>query len=1055
MSGLAMSVPTIDKVSCATSLLKREKLGDKHVKHKLTGIFAVFTLVGASLAAPLQAMASAPGNTTDDRVIFQSFSLFQPYEQSMYQTLAKKSAELKADGFTDIWMPPGYRSFRMARYMEGYAVSDRYDLGEFPQGPENVNGVDADPIATKYGTADQLKALVNIFHQNGMSVEEDLVPNQFLGLNDEQAVLVNRTNSSGDLWHATGQPQIKNHVYLAYTEGGGPGQAKYGLFKKWDASNFNGTSLQKQGLARAMLSYPDLGAASSEYADPSSSDYLTVTGSGANAKLNDRRRVTDGWYKFDAKADLASGAMNLVKSAIPGDTDTYYLAADGWYQESDSSGWVPYLINSTSFQQWLSSATNWEQFFSSARPTTVNAAAIATAVLKSGVGLADAVKAYMATQPGYNIDSEQPTYSNDNSGIDAWDQFLFVNRNGAPTSKGLKANFSNGDEMLVGADADNADSAVQQETQHWVKWLLDTYHFDGFRIDAASNMSTSVLKQTAETVAGAPTNPGSSGKLSYIESYSGNQSGYESSIGNPQLSYDVGLWGGSRSSLGAAPGRRSPLRNLAGYGYVNRTNISASTATTPNWSFVSNHDQQKNIINQIMLDELGIKHGDNNPSFEGAWSEKAQKAALHTYYDDVQSTTKKYEPYNVPAQYAYMLTSIDTVPTIYYGDLYRSGSDYMSEKTPYYDIVMKILKARTQLAIGAQKVLSFKSNTSSVAGNDLIASVRAGDDRFNGSATVIGSDANLDTSITVPLGAAHSNEWYHDVSGVHGQKVQTDESGNLTVGVSGSSTATVNGYLGVWAPDSSLPDIGPAVISGNGTHVKLAFGKYGQIKTLNGAKLTSVKSSNAKIVSVSKSGKYRALRNGAAKITGTAVAPNGAKKTFSTWVTTYGTGVIMPTLQKYYVVGHHPPTITPKYSSAAVKSLKVISFNKKYLKVSGHGHVLTKRAGTTYVKVTFTLTNKHKVTTRIKYVIHAKAKLNLTKTSIGLKRKHVVAIKVASKGTVGHIKSRKYSGYSKKIVFVSKAGKVKALKKGTTRVTVSVVMADGQKASAKVRINVK
>ena len=81
---------------------------------------------------------SADGYTSvtgdDGHVIFQGFSLYQPYDQDTYAMLTKNASKLKSLGITDIWMPPAYRAFGMSRYMEGYSVADRYDLGEFAKG---------------------------------------------------------------------------------------------------------------------------------------------------------------------------------------------------------------------------------------------------------------------------------------------------------------------------------------------------------------------------------------------------------------------------------------------------------------------------------------------------------------------------------------------------------------------------------------------------------------------------------------------------------------------------------------------------------------------------------------------------------------------------------------------------------------------------------------------------------------------------------------------------------------------------------------------------------
>lgn len=327
------------------------------------------------------------------------------------------------------------------------------------------DGKPTSKLGTKYGTAAQLKDLIGSLHNNGLSAQADLVPNQFLGLDGKQAVLVTRTDSSGNAWHANGMPQISKHVYIAYSQGGGKGQAKYGSdgFKSWDAADFNGTSLQKQGMARAVLSFPDFGVQESEYKDPEDSDYLTVDTSGATPKLNDSRGVTNKWYKFD----VAKSQLNLVNSAIPGDKNISYFSADGWYSLDDSSGkvWVPYLINSTSFQNWISEKTNWNNFFDPAKypadPKEI-AATLATLV-SQGKDLNPSINAYMATEPGYGVASEQPTFTNDKSGIDDNDQLLFVDRNGNPTSKKLNDNFSNRNELLVGTDVDNSDPRASRD----------------------------------------------------------------------------------------------------------------------------------------------------------------------------------------------------------------------------------------------------------------------------------------------------------------------------------------------------------------------------------------------------------------------------------------------------------------------------------------------------------------------------------------------------------------------------------------------------------------
>ncbi|WML50414.1 glycoside hydrolase family 70 protein [Neobacillus sp. PS3-34] len=180
-------------------------------------IAAMVVLSNISLM-PSTAKAYTSNDELDNRVIFQSFSLFQPYESNMYNELAAKGDLLNEWGVTDIWLPPAYRSFSMARYMEGYAMTDRYDLGEFPQGPNNTK-------ATKYGTSDELKDMINTLHTKGLKLQLDLVPNQMLGLSGREAVSVKRVDSAGNLFknpYTSGMTtNTTGDMYLAYTKGGG------------------------------------------------------------------------------------------------------------------------------------------------------------------------------------------------------------------------------------------------------------------------------------------------------------------------------------------------------------------------------------------------------------------------------------------------------------------------------------------------------------------------------------------------------------------------------------------------------------------------------------------------------------------------------------------------------------------------------------------------------------------------------------------------------------------------------------------------------------------
>ena len=85
----------------------------------------------------------------------------------------------------------------------------------------------------------------------------------------------------------------------------------------------------------------------------------------------------------------------------------------------------------------------------------------------------------------------------------------------------------------------------------------------------------------------------------------------------------------------------------------------------------------------------------------------------------------------------------------------------------------------------------------------LISSVRLGKDRNTGVATVIGKKSTLNTTIKVDMGKQHTNQVFVDASGVSQTKLVTDKNGILTVPVKGMRTAEVNGYLGVFVPQTT------------------------------------------------------------------------------------------------------------------------------------------------------------------------------------------------------------------------------------------------------------
>ena len=446
--------------------------------------------------------------------------------------------------------------------------------------------------------------------------------------------------------------------------------------------------------------------------------------------------------------------------------------------------------------------------------------------------LANDIDGFVATVPELSASSELP----DESG---YGQVIFVNNDNTSyadskyrlMNRTVNNQTGNDDsdyrpEFLVGTDIDNSNPVVQAENLNWEYFLLNygklmgynqDGNFDGFRVDAADHIDADVLDQMGQLMnamyhmKGNPQN--ANNHLSYNEGYSSGAARMLNKKGNPQLYLDSGEFYTLENVLGRA-NNRDDISHLITDSIVNRQNDVTENEATPNWSFVTNHDQRNNLINGLISKDhpgMGYKAEYANQ----AWQE---------FYADQMKTDKQYAQYNVPAQYAILLSNKDTVPQIYYGDLYNETAQYMQEKSIYYDAITTLMKARKQFVSGGQTMTKLSDN--------LIASVRYGKgvanansegtdslSRTSGMAVIVGNNPQMaEQTISINMGRAHANEQYRNLldttdngltynadGAKNPETLTTDDNGILKVTVKGYSNPYVSGYLGVWVP----------VVSGN------------------------------------------------------------------------------------------------------------------------------------------------------------------------------------------------------------------------------------------------
>ena len=475
------------------------------------------------------------------------------------------------------------------------------------------------------------------------------------------------------------------------------------------------------------------------------------------------------------------------------------------------------------------------------------------AINKSTGPLANDINKFMTTIPELSAKSELPVeYSNgyvpDHSGSIDDNQLVFVNNNSSNQAKGNTSyadsnyrlmnrtinNQTNNDssdhspELLVGNDIDNSNPVVQAENLNWEYFLLNygklmqynaNGNFDGFRVDAADNIDADVLDQLGQLMndlyhtKGNQVNANS--HLVYNEGYHSGAARMLDGNNNPELYMDAGYFYTLENVLGRNVDKRDSISNLVTNSIVNRANDVTENTATPNWSFVTNHDQRKNVINQIIIDNYpgvpDIMSSSYKPEYaQEAWDE---------FYADQAKTDKQYAQYNLPAQYALLLSNKDTVPQVYYGDLYNETDQYMKTKSMYYDAITTLMKARRTFVNGGQTMTKLN--------NHLIASVRYGKgvsdvsgkgtdslSRTTGMAVIVGNNPTMrEQVVQVNMGVAHANERYqslinstdngltYDGTGsVSPAFLTTDSKGILRVTVKGYSNPYVNGYLSVWVP---------------------------------------------------------------------------------------------------------------------------------------------------------------------------------------------------------------------------------------------------------------
>ncbi|MCT3075873.1 hydrolase [Leuconostoc citreum] len=586
--------------------------------------------------------------------------------------------------------------------------------------------------------------------------------------------------------------------------------------------------------------------------------------------------TTDSQIKEGLTSQTADyTAHNAVHSTDSADFDNFngYLTASSWYRPKDVlrngqhweattandfrpivSVWWPSKqtqVNYLNYMSQMGLIDNRQMFSLKDNQAMLNIActtvqqAIETkiGVANSTAWLKTAIDDFIRTQPQWNMSSEDPkndhlqngalTFVNSPLTPDTNSNFRLLNR--TPTNQTGVPKYTidqskGGFELLLANDVDNSNPVVQAEQLNWLHYLMNfgsitandsAANFDGIRVDAVDNVDADLLQIAADyfkAAYGVDKNDATANQhLSILEDWSHNDPEYVKDFGNNQLTMDDYMHTQLIWSLTKDMRMRGTMQRFMDYYLVNRNHDSTENTAIPNYSFVRAHDSEVQTVIAQIISEL---HPDVKNSLAPTADQLAE--AFKIYNNDEKQADKKYTQYNMPSAYAMLLTNKDTVPRVYYGDLYTDDGQYMANKSPYFDAINGLLKSRIKYVAGGQSM--------AVDQNDILTNVRYGkgamsvtdsgnaDTRTQGIGVIVSNKENLalksGDTVTLHMGAAHKNQAFRLLLGTTADNLSyydndnapvkyTNDQGDLifdNTEIYGVRNPQVSGFLAVWVP---------------------------------------------------------------------------------------------------------------------------------------------------------------------------------------------------------------------------------------------------------------
>lgn len=586
----------------------------------------------------------------------------------------------------------------------------------------------------------------------------------------------------------------------------------------------------------------------------------------ASFELVDGYLTADSWYR--PKEILEAGTT--WKASTEKDLRPLLMA---WWPDKDTQ--VAYLNYMT---KALSNGQETKDVFTLENSqASLNAAAqiiqrkieVKIAADKSVEWLRQSIEAFVKDQDKWNVNSETPGKEHlqkgallfVNSDLTKWANSAYRKLDQTATSRlandKIKSGSDAGYEFLLSSDIDNSNPVVQAEMLNQLYYFMNwgqivfgdkdkDAHFDGIRVDAVDNVSIDMLQLVSSYMKEAyKVNESEARALAHIsilEAWSQNDPYYVDEHNTAALSMDNGLrlsivHGLTRPVTNKGIGaRNASMKDLVNGGYFGLSNRADVTSYDQlgfaTYLFVRAHDSE---VQTVIADIISKKIDPTTDGF--TFTLDQLKQAFDIYNADMLKVDKEYTHSNIPAAYALMLQTMGAATRVYYGDLYTDNGQYMAKKSPYFDQITTLLKARSKYVAGGQTSYVHNlagSGVSSAKDNkEVLVSVRYGQDlmsktdteggkygRNSGMVTLIANNPDLKLAdgetITVNMGAAHKNQAYRPlllgtdkgiVSSLTDADTKvvkyTDAQGNLVFTadeIKGFKTVDMSGYLAVWVP---------------------------------------------------------------------------------------------------------------------------------------------------------------------------------------------------------------------------------------------------------------